>query len=283
MVKEPPFSETVALFPKTRSETTNSSVQIPEIQSSTLTRLEWQKHEAIKSLSVQHLNSISKHLWLAGRAFTSPVEKFALHRLKAIGFELSLIEDAGLHLLWQDRQIYLKPLPDFLLDYNFWKANLCSSDDRNEADYLGMSNLRLIHLFRIEVETSSFVEGTNGAIGLLLSYTWLIQWESDLKIAQANDLLDKTISYSAWMAFRTSFLSIFHRNQISLPALAWRYDFGNLSLDRINNIWSFSLRRPLNSESAFYGYFNNYRLNNPFFGPMFKAYASGIGVGVVNA
>src|SRR5438477_4613242 len=77
----------------------------------------------------------------------------------------------------------------------------------------------------------------DGALGLLLSYTWLIRWESDHKIAQDLGLLPSNIQYQEWIDFSNHFLSTYSRDQIVRPWLHWRYDYAEIRLNRINLIW----------------------------------------------
>ncbi|KAI9746298.1 MAG: hypothetical protein M1818_000009 [Claussenomyces sp. TS43310] len=194
-------------------------------------------------LSVERLNGISRYLWLAGRPYKDPMEKNALHRLKAGGLDPVVFENAGLHLLWHDTTIYVKPLPDFLMDYDFWQHLYSSTDEKDGVQ----------------------VEIIEGALGLLLSYTWLIRWKSDLKLARELGLLDASIDLETWRAFTASFLSTFERRQIQKPLLSWRYDFGDLRLKRINAIWRLRPRSPVDVTSLLLGYHAQYRRYTPFF------------------
>jgi hypothetical protein len=104
-----------------------------------------------------------------------------------------------------------------------------------------------------------------GALGLLLSYTWLIRWESDLKLAHTHHLINENINYETWMALRSSFLSTFRRNYLPQPWLSWRYDFAELRLSRINLIWRLQPHSPYDISSLVRGYQTPYRLYTSFF------------------
>lgn len=72
--------------------------------------------EFYASLSVGRLNLIHKRLWFAGK----PVPYRPLHRHGMMGTKLIITEQADLHMLWKGTSIFVKPLPNELLDFNFW-------------------------------------------------------------------------------------------------------------------------------------------------------------------
>jgi hypothetical protein len=98
-----------------------------------------QYEETLPHLSVKRLNSISSHLWLAGRPQADHLRKSTLHQLNATGFHLVILEDADLHLLWKNNMIYIKPLPSCLLNFDFWQENICSSTEDCDPDQAGRS------------------------------------------------------------------------------------------------------------------------------------------------
>jgi hypothetical protein len=106
------------------------------------------------------------------------------------------------HLVWHDTSIWIKPLPEYLLDYGFWEDHLC--DD--EVLY-------------------------KSACGLLMSYTWLIYYKSDHRIAVEMGLLPHDMNYDTWTAFTINLNLAF---QVS-P----RYEYGELRLSRLNSLYRF--------------------------------------------
>ena len=106
-----------------------------------------QHEEALSHLSVRRLNLISSYLWLAGRPQADPLKKSSLHHLHATGFQLVILEDADLHLLWKNDIVYIKPLPSFLLSFDFWQNNLCASLEDCDQDQAGMSCDFTLHAF----------------------------------------------------------------------------------------------------------------------------------------
>ncbi len=162
--------------------------------------LEWE-------LDVSRLNDIHKWLWLAGR----PMCARPLYKQKMIDREILVTEQIDFHLLWQESRIFIKPLPEFLMDHDFWTKNLCS----NQKDH-------------------------KNACGLLLSYTWLVCYQSDLKIAKDHGLLPAWMTWTEWIAFtRTFFDAVDHE---SLNNFNERYQYGELRLGRINWIYRLTFR-----------------------------------------
>ncbi len=65
------------------------------------------------NLEVSRLSNIFSFLWFAGR----PCNVRPLHRQRLFQRSIIITEQADLHLVWYDNQIYIKPLPPFLLCY----------------------------------------------------------------------------------------------------------------------------------------------------------------------
>lgn len=142
------------------------------------------------------------HLWLAGL----PVPARSLSRQRLMGRVLLVTERPDEHLLWHDGEIYLKPLPDYLLCYDFWKQHICDRESRVYAS----------------------------AAGLLLSYAWLIQHRSDFAIARELTLIPAGFDFAAWTTFMTDFLS--HLDLQTMAQVDRRYKFGELRLSRLNSL-----------------------------------------------
>src|SRR5438045_2629062 len=104
-------------------------------------------------LDVSRLNKVHKHLWMAGL----PVCARPLYQQIMIGREIIITERADLHLVWHDSRLFLKPLPEYLMEYTIWKEIFCQDRTLYEE-----------------------------ANGFLLSYMWLVCHKSDLKIAHDN-------------------------------------------------------------------------------------------------
>ena len=129
-----------------------------------------------------------------------------MHRQKLIGRSILITEDPDEHLVWFEGQIFIKPLPDFLLDYDYWNENLCSDIELYES-----------------------------ASGFLLSYAWLVRHKSDLAIAKESGLMSTDIEWPSWIEFLEAFL-----DKINLQTLSnvnRRYQYGELRLTRLNTIY----------------------------------------------
>lgn len=152
-------------------------------------------------LTTPRLNAIHHLLWLAGL----PNAARPLHRQKLLGRSILVTEDPDEHLVWFEAQIFVKPLPEYLLDYDYWNKHLCSDKDLFES-----------------------------ACGLLLSYSWLVCHQSDLIIAQEIGLLSKDIAWPDWVEFLDAFLD--NINLVTLSEVSKRYKYGELRLSRLNTI-----------------------------------------------
>lgn len=176
------------------------------------------------------LNDIHQHLWLAGL----PHGARPLHRQKLLGRNILVTEDPNEHLVWFEEQIYIKPLPDCLLDYNYWKDKLCSDAELRKS-----------------------------ACGLLLSYAWLVVHKSDLDIAKEHGLLSKDIEWVNWVAFLDDFL-----DNIDLQTLGdvnKRYRYGELRLSRLNAIY-----RLLPPSYSFHNVVRGYRSKSTWYKAFFE-------------
>ncbi|OQE44672.1 hypothetical protein PENCOP_c002G06118 [Penicillium coprophilum] len=161
-------------------------------------------HEYLeRDLDHSRLNKIHGHLWMAGR----PLNARPIHRQKMMGFDIILTEQADLHLLKFSSKIFIKPLPDYLLNFQFWETYLCKSENLHKS-----------------------------ACGILLSYVWLICSPLDLNLAHKLDLLPSEITWLWWKSFVAEF--ILHVDPNVLDKVNKRYHFGELRLGRINSIYS---------------------------------------------
>ncbi|OAL07675.1 hypothetical protein IQ06DRAFT_264841 [Phaeosphaeriaceae sp. SRC1lsM3a] len=183
-------------------------------------------------LKTPRLNDIHQHLWLAGL----PGAARPLHRQKRLGRDLFITEDPDEHLVWVGTRLFIKPLPLYLFDYDYWQEHICPDESLYQS-----------------------------ARGFLLSYAWLICYESDFNIAKDTGLLPKDVDWPGWIQFMDVFL-----DNIDFPTLDninKRYHYGELRLTRLNAIYrfmppSYSLRnliRGYRSESTWYAaYFGHH-------------------------
>ena len=133
-----------------------------------------------------------------------------LHRYLMEGYDIVYAERMDLHLLRFSTKLMLKPLPEYMLDYDFWEIWIC-----NEG------------------------EGMRGwwesAAGWLLSYVWLINTPVDLQLAHDLHVIPKFIDWVWWKTFVSEFMQ--HVDINALDQVNKRYQFGDLRLGRINTIY----------------------------------------------
>ncbi|KAI0100543.1 hypothetical protein GGR51DRAFT_551456 [Nemania sp. FL0031] len=153
-------------------------------------------------LEPKRLNKINHHLWLAGL----PRPARFLHRQRLLMRTIILTESPDEHLVWHDTVIWIKPIPDYLLSFEFWEREICSDQALYKCAY-----------------------------GLLLSYTWLIGYKSDYRIAVEAGLIPADIDYKTWTAFA---IDLNMRNKPSIPcSINQRYEYGELRLSRLNHLY----------------------------------------------
>lgn len=158
-----------------------------------------------QELSVSELDTIHDYLWMAGT-----LDGFRpLHWQRMMKRDIVVAEDPGLHLLWYDSTIFVKPLPACLLDYDFFVTQICP----HEA------------VFTV-------------ACGFLRSYAVLIQHESDFRIAHNLGLLPQHMTWSQWAEFA------YHISNIPLSDVSERFQYGELRLSRVNLIYNVFRCRP---------------------------------------
>jgi hypothetical protein len=156
-----------------------------------------------KELSVDKLNKIFVHLWWAGR----PDNNRALHAQAMMKREVVPCENINMHLVWHDTTIYVKPLPVWLLNHEFFKNKISSDDDLRKL-----------------------------ANGFLKTYTRLVAYPIDFGIAKEKGLLPEDVkSWDQWSAIANSLVD----NITEVDDIHRRYKYGELRLRRLNHIMRF--------------------------------------------
>ena len=146
--------------------------------------------------STTDLNDIHSHLWIAGsHGNISP-----LHHQQVLLRTIIPSELARLHLIWFDRIIYVKPLPDYLLDITHYP------------------------------DTSFDLSGS--LTGFLRSYCSLICYPIDLAIAKNSYLISKDVTWEQWDRFRDTTILRTENRHINR-----RYEYGELRLNRLDIIY----------------------------------------------
>ena len=86
-----------------------------------------------KELGLDELNKIQDALWAAG--LPTPPRHLA-HQI-VLSREIVITEQIGLHLVWKDKRMYLKPLSKYLLVPSTWSQHFKSQqgDDQQTTDH----------------------------------------------------------------------------------------------------------------------------------------------------
>ncbi|KAI4629742.1 uncharacterized protein J4E87_002928 [Alternaria ethzedia] len=209
--------------PQPREPVLDSVIAIPLTAEESLPTISGKNNEAyltnddprqflLYDLDLSRLNRIHGHLWMAGR----PMRARPLHRYTMLGMEVLGTQQMDLHLLKYSTKLIVKPLPEWMLSYEFWQEYICKPADADPGD-----------------ETAKGL--WESAAGFLVSYVWLITTPLDLKIAHENTLLPSFVTWHWWKAFVKDFMG--HVDINTLQKVNKRYHFGDLRLGRINSIY----------------------------------------------
>ncbi|CAP91133.1 Pc13g00640, partial [Penicillium rubens Wisconsin 54-1255] len=153
----------------------------------------------------EDLESISGRLWWMSKQDGSNISP--LHRQRVKGRQIIVTEDPRLHLVWIDDRIFLKTLPQYIMSYVFWDTFLS-----DPSKYGAEVKLRM------------------AALGYLRTYFYLIQHESDLRIAKdpALSLVPKEVTWPQFCQFTACF------HNITDHEVSERYHYGEIRLTRLN-------------------------------------------------
>ncbi|KAF5688788.1 ankyrin protein 3 [Fusarium circinatum] len=150
------------------------------------------------------LDRVSDKLWWMSKQDSTNI--WPLHRQLLQGRSIIVTENPKLHLVWINDRVFIKPLPRFIGSHDFWREHLCSSN------------------------TSEDVRIRRAALGYLRTYFYLIQHESDFRIAKDSTLylIPESISWEQFCDFTSDFDEILDKD-VSL-----RYAYGQIRLTRLN-------------------------------------------------
>ncbi|KAI1752452.1 hypothetical protein F4782DRAFT_116478 [Xylaria castorea] len=160
-----------------------------------------------RDLETKIIDDIYPHLWLVATqdaAHIDPLHKQVVKRRAII-----TAEDPKLHLVWFYDTVYIKPLPDYFLNYAIWR------------EHIPEPPVELVH-------TRPRYNKHRAALGFLRSYGFLIQHESDFIIAQKANLLPKYVSFQRFQKFIRPFRSL------NDDDVSHRYRYGQFRLTRLN-------------------------------------------------
>ncbi|KAK6342277.1 hypothetical protein TWF730_001753 [Orbilia blumenaviensis] len=194
-------SDRFHLYLPSTFRTKHDHVSIPSLEDPDFLRRE---------LLVPRLDDIQDHLWLVGR----PMPPRALHYQVMLSRDIVVTESMDLHLVWADKRIFIKPIPGYLLDPEFWATHLACPEHMDIQQRQNREEL------------------ARAARGFLFTYTALISHESDFRIALESGLISHKLSWENWKAFSYQFIQNFQYSSVS-P----RFWYGELRLSRLNSIY----------------------------------------------
>ncbi|KAI0412355.1 hypothetical protein F5X98DRAFT_17701 [Xylaria grammica] len=199
-----------------------------------------------KELSVKRLDDLSAWLWVAGR----PMPPRPLHYQLVLGRQTVIVEQMDLHLVWTSGRIFLKPIPRYLLEPDFWTTYLSCQHQPPCAE---ATKSPCVHrkLWRC-------------ALGFLFSYVALICYESDFRLAQDRQLLPENIRWSDWRELVEQLDTEHIYGKIDA-----RYIYGELRLSRLNKVQLLH-----SSSNSFRGYMLSWNRYGDFFNENFTWLAS---------
>ncbi|KAJ8130425.1 hypothetical protein O1611_g3207 [Lasiodiplodia mahajangana] len=156
----------------------------------------------------EDLDKLAPHLWLMTTQSSANIASLTEQMVR--GRRIVISENPGLHLVWVNDRIFLKPLPEYLLSHAFWKHFLLSN--------------------KSPIDGSTRIEILRAARGFVRSYAYLIQHKSDFVLATREDtaLIPKDISFANFIRCMEQCRGV--EDKLVSP----RYQFGELRLTRLN-------------------------------------------------
>jgi hypothetical protein len=182
-----------------------------------------------EELSTPLLNELYDHLWFVARKQGNYIDP--LHRQKIKGRQIIPAEEARLHLVWQEDKVYVKPIPQCLLNYDFWTTYLPPPGSTYTSTTISNDKL----------DTASPLFDRSVALGFLRSYAFLICHQSDFKLAQEAHLIPVECNWIQWARFATQLYRIPDRD------VARRYHYGQIRLQRLH--WCVRIFRPKTAQT----------------------------------
>ena len=172
-------------------------------------------------LETPALDQLYNTLWLAGTHNDGPYNNInPLHRQIIKGRPIVITENPNMHLVRGADRIFIKPIPEYLLQWGFWSALDCGDLTRDPVTGQNIGADAIL----------------KQALGLLRTYFSLIKTHSDFLIAtQASTCL--VPANVDWKAF-ASFLELFA--DMDDQDVSLRYSYGELRLTRLK--WLTRLR-----------------------------------------
>ncbi|KAI1174506.1 hypothetical protein F4777DRAFT_382425 [Nemania sp. FL0916] len=209
--------------------------------------------------SLERLDVIYPKLWRVG--FPRPPR--SLSTQIQMGRTVVLTNAIDMHLVWGGGKIFLKPLPRYLLESEFWTILLPSSSASGHDERERIVEPKTDGTASAEGQSGSAAESMDrsvvrqSALGLLYTYACLITHPVDLKMALDLGLIPKDgvgngngPDWATWRKLATELLQPGIRRQLHR-----RFERGELRLNRLNWIYVF---RDVPSFQMYYSPWYNY-------------------------
>ncbi|KAF2156900.1 hypothetical protein K461DRAFT_263872 [Myriangium duriaei CBS 260.36] len=177
----------------------------------------------IDDLDVSRLNKIHHRLHLVGQL----VPARPLHHQLLLRREIVITQKMDMHLLWEKGRIFLKPLPNYLLDNDWWKTCLRCEQNCHKKPSIDF-----------DVNEHQFCEREQryrALQGFLLSYAALVRDRIDFNIAKKSEIIPRRIKWNEW---KTVVEAILETPDI-YQHVNKRFWYGELRLHRLNLIYRF--------------------------------------------
>ncbi|KAF7555663.1 hypothetical protein G7Z17_g1967 [Cylindrodendrum hubeiense] len=158
-------------------------------------------------LQVTLFDEIYDHVWPFARNSGNHID--ALHKQLVKKRSIVVAEDPNLHLIWYHDTIYVKPLPDYLLNFAIWDGHISKPPAQAFDERLRYDKYR-------------------AAAGFIRSYGLLIQHQSDFVIAHQSNLLPEDVSFHDFQKFIRRFRDLQDED------VSHRYQYGQFRLSRLN-------------------------------------------------
>ncbi|KAI0399115.1 hypothetical protein F4802DRAFT_590887 [Xylaria palmicola] len=197
--------------------------------------------------SLARLDDVYSKLWRVGY----PRPPRPLHTQLQLGRMIVLTDSLDMHLVWGNGKIFLKPLPRYLLEPEFWDAHLApdppagsahdvqpQARETSPAAKQGAPTLESRSSTTPDASSPSQRGIRGSALGLLYTYACLIAHPNDFRLALEQGLIPSDAGsapdWETWRAFAVELLHPDIARQVHR-----RFERGELRLDRLNWIYIF--------------------------------------------
>ncbi|KAH7159359.1 hypothetical protein DER46DRAFT_611600 [Fusarium sp. MPI-SDFR-AT-0072] len=172
------------------------------------------------------LDELHPRLFLSARRQGCHIDALSQHRSR--GRKIIATEDIHLHLVWGYDYVFVKRIPESLLNHDVWTMFLSPNSSANNA-YGGANPTAL---------------DPKIALGFLRSYAFLVRHQLDFILAQESYLLPSTIEWTSWASFIANF------RDLQDTEVAKRYEYGQLRMTRLN--WAVRIFSPPSSSTRWF-------------------------------